>query len=140
MNDGPVPGLSAELFWLAATALMTALFWLPYVLERVAARGLWAAHDNPAPNAAPASPWARRAMAAHANAVENLAVFAPLVLVVVMASRGSAMTAGAAAVYFFARLAHFAVYAAGVPVLRTLAFAVGWAACLVLAGAAPGML
>ena len=31
-------------------------------------------------------------------------------------------------VYFFARLIHFLVYAAGVPVVRTLAFTAGWLA------------
>ena len=41
----------------------------------------------------------------------------------------------ACAVYFWARLAHVIVYTMGVPVLRTLAFAVGFAAqaALVLA-------
>jgi uncharacterized MAPEG superfamily protein len=39
----------------------------------------------------------------------------------------------ACAVYFWARLAHAVVYTMGVPVLRTLAFAVGFAAQAALA-------
>ena len=38
-----------------------------------------------------------------------------------------------AAVYFFARLADYLVYLAGIPVARTLAFAVGWLAQVILA-------
>jgi uncharacterized MAPEG superfamily protein len=39
----------------------------------------------------------------------------------------------ACAVYFWARLAHAIVYALGIPVARTLAFAVGFGAQVVLA-------
>ena len=46
----------------------------------------------------------------------------------------------ACAVYFWARLAHVIVYTMGVPVLRTLAFAVGFAAQAALALAVFGKL
>lgn len=124
--------MSKEIFWLAATVMMTALFWLPYVLDRIAVRGLIGALANPADTDAPQSPWAQRAMRAHANAVENLVVFAALVLSVVVLELGSETTALACLGYFLARLAHFIVFAAGIPVLRTLTFAAGWAAQMVL--------
>jgi len=38
----------------------------------------------------------------------------------------------AVVVYFFARLVHFLVYLAGAPLVRTLAFTVGWVAQIVL--------
>ena len=120
-----------ELFWLTATVALTAILWLPYVLNRLLEVGIWNALRN-AP-AAPASPWAARMLAAHRNAVENLVLFAPLVLVAVYAHRTNATTAVAAMTYFFARLVHFIVYSAGIPVLRTLAFGVGWVACLKIA-------
>jgi len=120
-----------ELFWLTAVAALTAILWLPYVLNRLIEVGMWPAlRDQPGEAR---SPWAVRMLAAHRNAVENLAIFAPLVLVVVIAHRTSAATAAAAMTYFFARLVHFIVYAAGIPVLRTLAFGVGWVACAKLA-------
>src|SRR5215468_8783869 len=122
--------LAAELFWLTATALMTGLFWIPYVLNRIGEHGPWAALKNPSTETAPRAEWAKRMLAAHANAVENLVVFAPLVLAAVAAGRTSGVTAAAAEVYFFSRLAHFLVYSAGVPFLRTLAFAAGWGACV----------
>ena len=42
--------------------------------------------------------------------------------------------------YLGARLVHYVVYAAGIPVIRTLAFGVGFAATLTIAGAVLGHL
>lgn len=117
--------MTPELYWLTLTALMTALFWAPYILNRIAVRGLAATLGNPSQGATPQTPWAERAMAAHRNAIENLAVFAALVLAANAAAVSNEVTATAAAVYFFARLTHFIVYTAGIPLARTLAFAAG---------------
>jgi uncharacterized MAPEG superfamily protein len=76
--------------------------------------------------------WALRAKRAHYNAVENLAVFAPLVLLVVLTGQGDGLTATACAVYFAARAAHFVIHVVALPVLRTLAFLVGWACQMIL--------
>ena len=72
--------MSTELFWLVLTVAMTGLFWVPYIPDRIMARGLMGAMANPSPSDKAQSPWARRMMAAHTNAVENLVIFAPLVL------------------------------------------------------------
>ena len=71
--------MSNELFWLVMTIAMTGVIWLPYILDRSMVRGLMGAMANPSPSDKAQSPWARRMMAAHTNAVENLVVFAPLV-------------------------------------------------------------
>ena len=81
--------------------------------------------------------WARRAAAAHTNAVENLVVFAPLAIAVHLLGVGSELTATAAA-YFFLRVAHYVVYMLAVPVLRTLLFAGGVACRVTLAVAVLG--
>ena len=127
--------MSKELFWLTLTVAMTGLIWVPYILDRMSVRGLMATMDNPKPNAAPHSAWAQRMMDAHTNAVENLVIFAPLVLVAQDLGISNGVTAGACIVYFWARLAHVVVYTLGIPVARTLAFAVGFfaQAALVLA-------
>ncbi len=122
-----------ELFWLALTALVTALFWAPYVLNRIAVLGLMGALGNPSPDDEPQSPWANRAQRAHVNAIENFAVFAPLVLGVAVAGVSSPVTVVAVQAYFWARLGHYIVYAAGIPVVRTLLFFVGVGAEVVLA-------
>jgi uncharacterized MAPEG superfamily protein len=124
--------MSKELYWLTLTAAMTGLFWLPYILDRIMVRGLMGAMANPSPSAPPQSRWAERQMRAHANAVENLIIFAPLVLTANALGISTGATAAACAAYFWARLVHYFVFTFGIPVLRTLSFAVGFAAQAVL--------
>ena len=124
--------MSKELYWLTLTAAMTGLFWVPYILDRIMVRGLMGAMANPSAGAPPQSRWAERQIRAHANAVENLVVFAPLVLTANALGISNGATATACAVYFWARLVHYLVFTFGIPVLRTLSFAVGFAAQAVL--------
>jgi uncharacterized MAPEG superfamily protein len=124
--------MSRELFWLTATVVLTGLLWIPYILDRAMVRGLIAAMGNPSPQDKPQSPWAMRLYFAHTNAVENLVIFAPLVMILDSLNISTRTTVLACAVYFWARLAHAIVYAIGVPVLRTLAFTVGFIAQAVL--------
>lgn len=133
--------VSAELLWLAATCLVTGLLWIPYVINRFRELGPPGWDWFPRPDPLARAPWADRAQRAHSNAVENLVVFAPLVLVVHSAGVGSPWTAAACAVYFFARLAHYAVSVCGLPIIpRTLAFLVGVGCQLTLGVAALGAL
>ncbi|MFL0802790.1 MAG: MAPEG family protein [Agarilytica sp.] len=114
-----------ELYWLVLTVLMTALFWVPYIINRIIENGLITALRTPKPDSPPKAQWANRMMRAHENAVENLVLFAPLVLAVHMLGQSSATTLLACQVYFFARLSHYVVYSAGIPYLRTVAFFIG---------------
>jgi uncharacterized MAPEG superfamily protein len=125
--------MSRELFWLTATVILTGLLWVPYILDRVMVRGLMPAMGNPSPKDKPQSPWAQRLYFAHTNAVENLVIFAPLVMILDATNITSKVTVTACAVYFWARLVHAIIYTIGVPVLRTLAFTVGFIAQAVLA-------
>ncbi len=118
--------LVPEAFWLAATTAMTSLFWVPYILNRLIEHGVVTALWDPHGNTSTARPWADRMMRAHRNAVENLCIFAPLVILVLLTGARSDTTAAATMVYFFARLAHFFVFTAGVPVVRVLLFLVGF--------------
>jgi uncharacterized MAPEG superfamily protein len=63
--------------------------------------------------------WAGRAQRAQRNMVENLVVFAALVLVAVVAGKTNDMTLLGAQIFFWARVAYAAVYIAGIPWLRT---------------------
>ena len=65
--------------------------------------------------------------------MENLIIFAPLVLILAQLDYSTRWTALACAVYFWARLAHLVVYTLGLPVFRTIAFTVGFLAQAVLA-------
>lgn len=127
--------MTREFFWLTLTVILTGLLWLPYMLDRFYVRGFMGAMANPSRNDKPQTPWAQRLYFAHTNAVDNLIVFAPLVLVLHAMDHSTRSTVIACAVYFWARLAHAALYTLGVPVLRTVAFLVGFLAqaALVLA-------
>ena len=120
--------MTTEIYWLTLTALMTALFWVPYVLNRMVMNGLGGTLAGGAPDSGTLSLWAQRAMKAHTNAVENLAIFAPIVLTAHVLGISNAATKAAVVVYFFARLLHFLVYSAGIPAARTLTFTAGWLA------------
>ena len=63
--------------------------------------------------------WAGRAARAQRNMVENLLLFAVLVLIAVAAGRTNAATLLGAQLFFWARLAYAGVYIAGIPWLRT---------------------
>lgn len=125
--------MTRELFWLALTVILTGLLWVPYTINRCQIRGLKGAMANPSRKDKPQSEWANRLMFAHDNAVENLIIFAPLVLILNAADYSSKWTVLACAVFFWSRLAHIVVYTLGLPVLRTLLFVVGFAAQAVLA-------
>lgn len=127
--NGEIP---SELYWLTLTALLTALLWVPYILKHIAEVGVVPALTYQNLDTTPEAAWGKRAKRAHYNAVENLAVFAPLAITVVLIDAGSGTTATACAVYFFARLVHYPMAVFRVPFLRTLTFAIGWLALVVL--------
>jgi uncharacterized MAPEG superfamily protein len=124
--------MSTELLYLTYTTLLTAICWVPYILNTIAVRGLSDAVGYPE-NPAPLAPWAQRLKSAHYNAVENLVVFAALVLTANALDIHSGATAISCIVYFWARLVHMIVYALGIPWLRTVSFAVAFAAQVCIA-------
>jgi uncharacterized MAPEG superfamily protein len=132
--------MSGELKWLTLTVILTGILWIPYILDRILVRGLMGAMANPSRGDKPQSAWAQRLYFAHTNAVENLVIFAPLVLILDAMHHSTQSTLLACAIYFWARLTHVIVYTLGIPVLRTLAFAAGFVAQVMLVTAVFGKL
>jgi uncharacterized MAPEG superfamily protein len=122
-----------ELYALTVVSTATALMWVPYVVARMTTHGVMRAIGNPGPDYPSDAPWIDRARRAHINAIENLAVFAPLVLVGAIVEVSTRATVLSAQVYVAVRLAHYVIYAAGIPVVRTLLFLAGACATLVIA-------
>ena len=123
--------MTNELTSLTWVAALTAVLWVPYILNMIMVRGLLDAVGYPE-NPKPMAPWATRMKAAHYNAVENLVVFAALVLTLNAAGISNDTTVLACNVYFWARVAHFLVYGFGIPWLRTITYAIGWVCTIVL--------
>jgi len=118
----------SSLIWVVA---LSAVMWVPYILNTIMVRGLVNAMGYP-DDPMPLAPWAARMKAAHYNAVENLVVFATLVLVLNAAGISNETTVFTCEIYFWARLVHYIVYTVGVPWVRTLSFAVSWVCSVAL--------
>ena len=118
--------MTSELTNLTWVVALTGVIWMPYILNTMKVRGLMDAIGYPT-DPPPLSPWATKMKAAHYNAIENLVVFAALVLIANAAGISNDVTVTACKVYLWARVAHVVSYTLAVPFLRTLAFAIGFA-------------
>jgi uncharacterized MAPEG superfamily protein len=75
-------------------------------------------------NMPPLTGWVGRANRAHHNMLENLVLFAVLVLVAVIAGKTNDKTLLGAQIFLWGRVAYAAIYIAGIPWLRTGAWTV----------------
>lgn len=120
--------MTIELWMLLAAA---ALHWgliLGTALPRILGNGIgWAAgnrEESPEPRG-----WVGRCSRCSANLLENLPIFTILVLVNHLSGSADQLTAAGAVTFVVARVAHAGIYIAGIPTVRTLAWAVsivGW--------------
>ena len=124
--------MNPEITSLVLASTFTGLLWVPYMLNRIVVRGIASTVGYPI-DPPPLAPWAERLRAAHVNAVENLVVFAALILAVHALNISTPLTELAGPLYFWSRVAHAATYALGVPWLRTLAFTGGFLAQMMIA-------
>ena len=124
--------MNAELMYLTWVTVLTGVLWIPYILDRIVVWGLIDTVGYPA-SPKPQSGWADRLIKAHNNAIENLVVFAALVLTAQAAGIVGGVVATAAALYFWARVVHVLAYTFAVPWIRTVAFVVGWVAQAMIA-------
>ena len=124
--------MSTELNMLACSAILTLILAFPSVMALIVARGLaFAAGNRDEPFELPA--WGERAQRAHRNMIENLPVFAALVLIAQVAGVSNEATELGAILFFWGRIAHAVTYLAGIPYLRTAAFGVSFAGMLIIA-------
>ena len=117
--------MTTDLTMLVATALLCLFMPMIYLIGRAQTPGgmEWALGNRA--QSLPIPEWAARAQRAHLNLVENLAPFAILVLVAHASGKANGWTALGAEIFFLARVAHFAVYTAGLIGVRTAVFFAG---------------
>jgi uncharacterized MAPEG superfamily protein len=127
--------MTTELRYLVLTAILTGALWIPVVIGYVSARGALKPQDYVVAPTSPLPSWVNRANRAHMNAVESFAPFAAVVLAAHAVSVSTAITATAASIFFWARLAHAVIHISGFSRLlaRTIVFTVGWGAFMALA-------
>jgi uncharacterized MAPEG superfamily protein len=115
--------MKPELMWLAWAVALTFAQMLVAVSGATLQVGLLTLAGN-REGLPPCYGWAGRAARAHHNMLENLVLFAALVLVAVIAGKTNATTLLGAQLFFWARVAYAGIYVAGIPWLRTLAWLV----------------
>lgn len=126
--------MSVEIYWLTLVTIYSGLLFIPYAYYRIARIGFVRLLVNPLPGDDPFNDeWPHRAYRAHMNAIENIVIFAPLVLVIEITAINNEATALACMVYAWARFVHAPFYILNTPFVRTIAYFVGLGACLVLA-------
>lgn len=109
--------------WMAVWTIVLSLLLPGVVLAgrlQVPGGMAWALGNRDTSLAVPA--WAGRAERAHRNLLENLAGFVALVLIAHVTGHANATTALGATIFFWGRVAHAAVYIAGLTGVRTAAF------------------
>jgi len=115
-----------EVDYLILVTLFSATMWIPYIINRILEMGLWKALKQPQAEEPPKALWAKRAVRAHMNAIENLVIFAPLVLAIAHLGLQSEATTALCFYFFVLRVAHYFSYLFAIPLARTLLFVLGW--------------
>ncbi len=115
--------MSIDLWMLVWAVILTFVQIMVPATGMILQGGLAAAAGN-REGLAPAEGAIGRATRAYRNMLENLPLFAALVLVAHVAQQANEMTALGAQLFLWARLAHAVIYVAGIPYLRTLAWLV----------------
>lgn len=122
--------MTPDLTYLAYSAVLLGVLWIPYFLGLTMATGLPTPGTYRDPTTPDLPPWVHRANRAHINNVQVFAPFAALVLIAHTTGQSNEMTAMWAMIFFWARIAHAIVHLLGIAYIRTLAFLIGFAALL----------
>ena len=124
--------MTADLWILLSLALLTELLTLPPLMARGSVPGgiRWIFYNRDT-DLKGVAPWGGRAVRAHANLADNLAMYAAVIGIAHVTGATDSTTLVAGSVLLAARLLHAMVYIAGIPYLRTAVFAVGQLAMLV---------
>ena len=115
--------MTTELMYLVWSAALTFIIMLIAVLGALAEVGLPRLMGN-REDMPGFGGWAGRATRAHLNMLESLVLFAILVLVAQAANIHNGNTLLGVQLFFWGRVAHAIIYIAGIPWLRTVAWAV----------------
>ena len=116
--------MTPELMYLVWSAALTVVLVVIAVVGATAEVGLPKLAGNRDGGLPEMTGWAGRAARAHRNMLESLILFAILVFTAHIAGIHNAMTLLGAQLFFWGRVAHGAIYIAGIPWLRTAAWAV----------------
>ena len=113
--------MTPDLTWLVWTVALTFVLTMISATGGILQIGLGPLAGN-REGLPPATGWAGRARRAPMNMLESLPLVAALILTAHVAGRVNAMVLLGAQLFFWARVAHAAIYIAGIAWIRTVAF------------------
>ena len=124
--------MTIDLWILLSLALLTELLTLPPLVARGSVPGgiKWIFYNRDT-ELAGVAPWGGRAVRAHSNLANNLAMYAVVIGTAHFTGSTNDVTQVAGIVLLIARVLHALVYIAGIPYLRTAVFAVAQFSMLV---------
>jgi uncharacterized MAPEG superfamily protein len=124
--------MTADLWILLSLALLTELLTLPPLVARGSVPGgiKWIFYNRDT-ELADVAPWGGRAVRAHSNLADNLAMYAVVIGIAHFTGSTNDVTQVAGIVLLIARVLHALVYISGIPYLRTAVFAVAQVSMLV---------
>ena len=128
-----LPTLPTELLLLGWTSILLLVQLVLQSTSGVREIGLGYAMGPQDEERAPKGVLPRRLKRALKNLLETFPAFAALALALAVAGRTGGAGALGAHLYFWSRVAYLPLYAAGVPVLRTVAFFAGYLGLLMMA-------
>jgi len=124
--------MTPELMYLVWSAALTVVLVVIAVVGATGEVGLPKLAGNREGGLPEMAGWAGRAARAHRNMLESLVLFAIVVFAAHIADIHNAMTLLGAQLFFWGRLAHAAIYIAGIPWLRTGAWGVSIAGLVLI--------
>ena len=124
--------MTTDLWILLSLALLTELLTLPPLVARGSVPGgiKWIFYNRDT-ELAGVAPWGGRAVRAHSNLADNLAMYAVVIGMAYLTGSTNDVTQFAGIILLIARVLHAVVYIVGIPYLRTAVFAVAQVSMLV---------
>ena len=123
--------LTSEVYYLILITLFCGLLWVPYVTERFFRIGIRETCGYGEKNIN-IPQWATRAKLAHVNLIENLPLFAILIIVITFQDYNNQQTETGSIIFFYSRILHYFIYVFGVPYFRTLFFVASWIGLIII--------
>ena len=123
--------ISSEIYYLILVTFFCGLLWIPYVMERFFRIGIKETCGYGDKNIN-IPQWASRAKLAHLNLIENLPLFAILIIVITFQDYNNQQTETGSMIFFYSRILHYFIYVFGVPYFRTLFFVASWIGLIII--------
>ena len=123
--------LTSEVYYLILITLFCGLLWVPYITERFFRIGIRETCGYGEKNIN-IPKWATRAKLAHVNLIENLPLFAILIIVITFQDYNNQQTETGSIIFFYSRILHYFIYVFGVPYFRTLFFVASWIGLIII--------